>query len=73
MRSQESQRSKSPVRIRGANDNTSPHSGIVTDTGAPLPSPSITPAELALLQPLIKALARMAANDLSATTLSSES
>jgi hypothetical protein len=59
-------------RIRGANDNNAPNSAIATDAGAPLPYPAITSAELEILQPLIKALALLAANDLSATTLSSE-
>jgi hypothetical protein len=58
--------------VRGCNDNAISGEACVTDTGAPLPHPSITAEELRLLGPLIKALARMAANDLSATTPSSD-
>lgn len=58
--------------VRGANDNPHPGEACITDGGAPLPSPSITAEELRLLQPLISALAMMAAKRVSATTLSSE-
>jgi hypothetical protein len=72
MCSQISQTLKSPAHLRGANDNAPPASALATNAGTPLPYPSITPTELETLQPLIKALALMAANDLSATALSSE-
>lgn len=58
--------------VHGVNDNALPGEACVTDQGAALPHPSITPEELTLLGPLIKALALMATNDLSATTFSSE-
>lgn len=58
--------------LRGANDSGRAGEACVTDAGAALAYPSITPAELEILGPLIKALAQMAANDLSATTFSSE-
>ncbi len=57
--------------VRGANDNPVPGEACVTDAGAPLPCPLITREELRLLQPLIEAIARMAARRVSATTLSS--
>lgn len=60
------------ARVQGSNDNAAPGEACVTDPGTSLPHPSITPGELELLGPLIKALARMAANDLCATTLSSD-
>jgi len=63
---------KARADVRGSNDNAAPGDGCATDVGASLPYPSITPEELELLGPLIEALARMAANDLSATTHSSD-
>jgi hypothetical protein len=60
------------THVHGANDNPLPGEACVTDAGAPLPYPTITDEELALLQPLIEALARMAARRVSATTLSSD-
>jgi hypothetical protein len=47
--------------VSGANDNPAPGEACVTDVGAALPSPSLTPEELQILRPLIGALARMAA------------
>ena len=51
--------------IRSANDNA-PGPAAVAQTAPPYPS--ITPEELQMLGPLIEALVRLAANDLSATT-----
>ena len=58
--------------LRGVNDNARAGEFCVTDAGASLAYPSIMPEELEILGPLIKALAQMAANDLSATTFSSD-
>lgn len=63
---------RAPSVVRGSNDNAAPGEGCATDQGTALPYPSIAPEELELLGPLIKALAWMAANDLSATTHSSD-
>jgi hypothetical protein len=55
---------------RAANDNS--QAGVTTSP-FPCPKPSsITVAELKMLQPVIEALAMLVANDLCATTLSSE-
>lgn len=56
--------------IRGANDNAAAGEACVTDVGAALPAQDLTDEELAILQPLISALARLAAKRLSATTIS---
>lgn len=58
---------KAPV-LRSGNDNA-PGPAAVAQTAAPYPS--ITSKELEVLGPLIEALVRLAANDLSATTLCS--
>lgn len=53
--------------VRGSNDNAPVGEACVTDPGAALPA-SITPAELAILQPLILALAQMVDRQLCAAT-----
>lgn len=58
--------------VRGVNDNAPAGEACVTDLGAPLPALELCAAELQMLQPLIAALARLAAKRLSATTISSE-
>lgn len=57
--------------VRGANDNAAAGEACVTDVGAALPAQDLTDEELSILQPLISALARLAAKRLSATTISS--
>lgn len=53
--------------VRGSNDNAPVGEACITDAGAPMPS-SITAVELAILQPLISALARMVDKQLCAAT-----